>query len=222
MDGKLFSNSIIFCCKWLTLVRSNHALVNKRSDFFLTGVAFYFKCIIVGHFVTGFKVTATPLQRAVNSFFQIFQPINVGGPAGFLINGNRSEATTKPKWSQEKAQWQHPGGKRSAAVLLPVLLVQYASHHFPPVRSRTYLVTYNTSIYFISTRTETLLLAYSNWRKRTRAVLENAQLQRENGKWAKLETSPCLQTYFFCYSNLNRAKPKNLLLKEPIRWACRL
>ena len=143
-------------------------------------------------------------------------------PGRLLINGNRSEATTKPKWSQEKAQWQHPGGKRSAAVLLPVLLVQYASRHFPPVRSRTYLVTYNTSIYFISTRTETLLLAYSKWRKRTRAVLENAQLQREQGKWAKLETSPCLQTYFFCYSNLNRAKPKNLLLKEPIRWACRL
>ena len=85
MDGKLFSNSIIFCCKWLTLVRSNHALVNKRSDFFLTGVAFCFKCIIVGYFVTGFKVTATPLQRAVNSFFQIFQPINVGGPAGFWL-----------------------------------------------------------------------------------------------------------------------------------------
>ena len=60
MDGKLFSNSIFFCANdslfynqrnlervfnLLGTVRSNHALVNKRSDFFLKGVAFCFKCI---------------------------------------------------------------------------------------------------------------------------------------------------------------------------------
>ena len=181
MDGKLFSNPIIFCCKWHTLVRSNHALVNKRSDFFLTGVAFCFKCIIVGHFVTGFKVTATPLQQAVNSFFQIFQPINVGGPAGFWL----MVTDQKQQQHQSGAKKTRNGNIREGKDQ------QQFFCRSPPVRSRTYLVTYNTSIYFMSTKTETLLLAYSKWRKRTRGVLENAQLQREHGKWAKLETSPC-------------------------------
>lgn len=201
MDGKLFFQFHNFLLQMthsfiisvtkreflLATVRSNLALVNKLFDFFLTGVAFCFKCI---------NCDPTPTSRKF--LFPDLPAHQRQRPRIATDQKQQQKQSGARKIQQEEiAQWQHPGGKRSAAVLLPVLLVQYARRHFPPVRSRTYLVTHNTSSHFTSTRPETLRLALTQNDGKEKVRYQKTPNFNGNTANGQNQRHHCLQKFFF-------------------------